>query len=90
MTDLTDSQIVEIIKNRLTPKRFNHSLAVAEEAKRLARKYGEDEDRLFTAGLLHDAMKDSSPEEQLKYRKERKEALARDKRRGVRKARRRH
>ena len=66
MTDLTDSQIVEIIKNRLTPKRFNHSLAVAEEAKRLARKYGEDEARLFTAGLLHDAMKDSSPEEQLK------------------------
>ena len=63
---MTDSQIVEIIKNRLTPKRFNHSLAVAEEAKRLARKYSEDEDRLFTAGLLHDAMKDSSPEEQLK------------------------
>lgn len=63
---MTDSQIVEIIKNRLTPKRFNHSLAVAEEAKRLARKYGEDEARLFTAGLLHDAMKDSSPEEQLK------------------------
>ena len=63
---MTDSQIVDIIKNRLTPKRFNHSLAVAEEAKRLARKYSEDEDRLFTAGLLHDAMKDSSPEEQLK------------------------
>lgn len=63
---MTDSQIVEIIKNRLTTKRFNHSLAVAEEAKRLARKYGEDENRLFTAGLLHDAMKDSSPEEQLK------------------------
>ncbi len=63
---MTDAEIIEIIRQRLTPKRFAHSLAVAEQARSLAIRYGADADRLFTAGLLHDAMKDSSPEEQLK------------------------
>ena len=64
---LNDDEIIALIKGRLTPKRFIHSLEVAKEAKRLALKYGENGDRLYTAGLLHDIMKDTSPEQQLKF-----------------------
>ncbi len=61
----TDEQIVEIIRGRLKPGRFAHSLAVAEEAERLARHYGADPAKARTAGLLHDIMKNTDPKEQL-------------------------
>ena len=61
----TDDQLTEIIRRRLTPYRFTHSVAVAEEAKRLALKYGADPAKAYTAGLLHDILKDASPAEQL-------------------------
>ena len=56
---------VEILKKRLTPKRFFHSLAVAKEALRLAEKYGADTKKAFLAGLLHDICKDDEPNLQL-------------------------
>lgn len=56
---------IKILKNRLSEYRFIHSLAVADEAKRLAEKYGEDADRAYLAGLLHDIMKDAPKLEQL-------------------------
>lgn len=62
---MTDQEIIEIIRGRLSEKRFNHSLEVAKEAARLARIYKEDEARLYTAGLLHDITKETSPAEQL-------------------------
>lgn len=61
----TDEQIVEILRRRLKPKRFVHSLAVAEEAVRLARRYGADPAKAKTAGLLHDIMKNTDPADQL-------------------------
>lgn len=61
----TDEQIVEILRRRLKPKRFVHSLAVAEEAVRLARRYGADPVKAKTAGLLHDIMKNTDPADQL-------------------------
>jgi len=61
----TDEQFTAIIRRRLTPYRFAHSVAVAEEAKRLAQKYGADPGKAYTAGLLHDILKDASPAEQL-------------------------
>jgi nicotinate-nucleotide adenylyltransferase len=61
----TDEQIVEILRRRLKPKRFAHSLAVAEEAVRLAKKYGADPVKAKTVGLLHDIMKNEKPEDQL-------------------------
>lgn len=61
----TDEQFTDIIRRRLTPYRFDHSVAVAEEAKRLALKYGADPAKAYTAGLLHDILKDASPAEQL-------------------------
>lgn len=56
---------VTLLKDRLSEKRFYHSLAVAKEALRLAQKYGANEEKAFLAGLLHDICKDTSPNEQL-------------------------
>ena len=65
MTD--DARFKEIIKERLTERRYNHSLCVADSAKSLAKKYGADENKAYTAGLLHDVFKDAKKEEQLAY-----------------------
>lgn len=54
------------VKRHLTPERFYHSQCVAAEAARLARRYGADTEQARTAGILHDIMKDTPPEEQLK------------------------
>lgn len=56
---------VEILRERLSEKRFFHSLAVAKEALRLAEKYGADTKKSFLAGLLHDICKDDEPNSQL-------------------------
>ena len=60
-----DEQYIEIIRQRLSDYRFHHSLCVAEEAKRLAEKYGADPDKAYTAGILHDIMKDTAKDAQL-------------------------
>ena len=60
-----DEQYIEILRGRLSPYRFNHSLAVADEAKRLALRYGGDPAKAYTAGLLHDILKDNTKDEQL-------------------------
>lgn len=60
-----DEQYMEIIRSRLSDYRFHHSLCVAEEAKRLAEKYGADPHKAYTAGILHDIMKDTDKDAQL-------------------------
>lgn len=55
----------KILKERLKPSRYEHSLCVAEEAKRLALKYGCNEEKAYLAGLLHDITKNTSANEQL-------------------------
>ncbi len=54
-----------LLKERLTKKRFYHTLAVAKEAVRLAEKYGCDTKKAYLAGLLHDICKDLDKKEQL-------------------------
>lgn len=54
-----------ILQERLTPKRYNHSLCVADEAVRLAQKYGGDCEKAYLAGLLHDITKNATQEEHL-------------------------
>lgn len=54
------------VKRHLTEKRFYHSQCVAREAGRLAERYGADPKKAEIAGMLHDIMKDTSSEEQLK------------------------
>lgn len=60
-----DEQFKKIIRQRLGDYRYRHSLCVAHEAARLARRYGADETKAYTAGLLHDIMKDTPPKTQL-------------------------
>lgn len=64
-TQSRDEQFIEIIRARLSDYRFRHSLCVAEEARRLATKYGADPDKAYTAGILHDIMKDTDPTTQM-------------------------
>jgi len=58
-TRTRDEQFIAIIRSRLGDYRFHHSLCVAEEARRLALRYGADPDKAYTAGILHDIMKDA-------------------------------
>ncbi len=60
-------QYEKLIKERLSKKRFTHSMNVAEECFKLAEHYGADEKRCYLAGLLHDVMKEDTPEKMLKY-----------------------
>lgn len=57
---------IDIIKPKLTEKRFYHSMCVADKARELAEKYGADSEKAYIAGILHDIMKDTSKDEQLK------------------------
>ncbi|MCR4926098.1 MAG: bis(5'-nucleosyl)-tetraphosphatase (symmetrical) YqeK [Clostridiales bacterium] len=59
---MTNDDYIALLKQRLGEKRFNHSLNVAEEAVRLAKKYSVDVEKAYKAGLLHDIMKEEKPE----------------------------
>ena len=53
-----NDEFIKIIKGRLSEKRFQHSMNVAASAKALAKKFGADEEKAYTAGILHDIMKE--------------------------------
>lgn len=63
-------KIKEDLKNNLSEFRFEHSLLVAMEAKKLANHYNFDEDKAYIAGLVHDIAKDFTDEENSKWIKE--------------------
>lgn len=50
--------IKDDLRNKLSEYRYKHSLRVAEEAKRLAKYYGVNEENTYIAGLLHDIAKE--------------------------------
>lgn len=62
---------VEKIKNdlrsSLSVKRYEHSLRVAEEARRLAKVYRVDEEKAYVAGMVHDVAKEFTDEENIKW-----------------------
>lgn len=66
MINVDYEYIKKILRERLDEKRYFHSLCVADEAKRLAEKYGGDVDKCYLAGLIHDITKHASEEEHLK------------------------
>ncbi len=71
MENKTDyDALLAILKKRLNEKRYYHSLCVADEAKRLAVKYGADPEKAYLAGLLHDITKNAPDEEHLKIFKD--------------------
>jgi predicted HD superfamily hydrolase involved in NAD metabolism len=53
-------------RKRLSEKRYGHTLRVAETAERLARAHGLDPARVHLAALLHDAARETEPEEFLR------------------------
>lgn len=55
----------QLLEKRLMPKRYYHSLCVADEAARLAKKYGGDTEKAYLAGLLHDITKNATEQEHL-------------------------
>lgn len=60
-------KIKEDLKKNLSEFRYEHSLLVAKEAKKLAKHYGLDEEKAYVAGLVHDIAKEFSDEENVKY-----------------------
>ncbi len=59
--------IILDIKNSLSDFRYEHSLLVANEAKKLAKHYGCDENKAYIAGLVHDIAKEFSEEDNKKW-----------------------
>lgn len=70
-----NDEFINIIKERLSEKRFRHSLNVADCARTLAKKYGTDEEKAYTAGILHDIMKEETIDIQRKYMAENGESI---------------
>ncbi len=66
MSSFNYDKYKELLHSRLNEKRYFHSLCVADEAERLALKYGGDVEKCYLAGLLHDITKNSPDEEHLK------------------------
>ena len=63
---MDEKQYEEIVRGRLSDKRFQHSMNVAKAAQELAVLNGVDPKKARLAGILHDIMKEAPPEEQLK------------------------
>ena len=57
----------ELLKQRLSKKRYTHSINVAQASYKLAELNGGDQKRCYLAGLLHDIMKEEDPEIQKQY-----------------------
>ena len=60
---MTQKEAKELVRSRLSDKRYEHTLNVKKMAVRLARRYGADEDRAALAALLHDAAKEIPKDE---------------------------
>lgn len=53
-----EKKIIDFLKNNLSEYRFTHTIGVAETAKKLAVTYGENPNKAYIAGLLHDCAKE--------------------------------
>ena len=63
----TVEQVKMRMERMLKPDRLAHSYGVAEEARRLAGRYGADPQQAYYAGLCHDICKNMPLEEQLQW-----------------------
>ncbi len=61
---MNNAEYEALIKERLSPYRFHHSMCVAEKARELAEKNGVDPDKAYVAGILHDVTKETDCDEQ--------------------------
>ena len=60
---MNQKQAKELVRSRLSDKRYEHTLNVKKMAVRLAKRYGVDEDKAALAALLHDSAKEISKDE---------------------------
>ena len=58
-----EDKIKEKLKELVKPKRYEHSILVAYEAKKLAKMYNESEERAYITGMAHDIAKNFDYEE---------------------------
>mgnify|MGYP003232014433 CR=1 FL=1 len=56
-------QAKELVRGRLSDKRYEHTLNVRKMAVKLAKRYGVDENKAALAALLHDSAKEISKDE---------------------------
>lgn len=54
---MNNDETIKKLKSTLPLRRFLHSIGVADEALNLAKKYHIDEQKAYSAGLLHDCAK---------------------------------
>ena len=64
---MNKSDLEKAVQEKLTKKRFTHTLGVAETAVKLAKIFGESEEKAYIAAMLHDYAKCMTIEEQRKY-----------------------
>lgn len=57
-------EYIKLIKSRLSPYRFHHSMCVADKARELAERHGLDGEKAYVAGILHDVTKETEYAEQ--------------------------
>ncbi|WP_313164218.1 bis(5'-nucleosyl)-tetraphosphatase (symmetrical) YqeK [Sedimentibacter sp.] len=55
------------LKNRLSPKLFNHCIGTMEEAEKLSLRYSADVNKAKTGGLLHDCGKSEKGKDNLTH-----------------------
>ena len=60
---MNQKQAKELVRSRLSDKRYEHTLNVRKMAVKLAKCHDADEDRAALAALLHDAAKEISKDE---------------------------
>ena len=64
---MTTDCMIEKLRATLKERRFTHTLGVANEAVRLAPRFGVDPEKAYIAGLLHDCAKNFSMEQVEEY-----------------------
>ena len=62
-SQMNQKQAKELVRSRLSDKRYEHTLNVKKMAVKLAKRYGVDEDKAALAALLHDSAKEISKDE---------------------------
>ena len=56
-------QAKELVRGRLSDKRYEHTINVKKMAIKLAKRYGADEEKAALAAILHDSAKEISTHE---------------------------
>lgn len=60
-------KLKKLIKSKMGEKRYIHTLNVADESIKLAKRYNVDSEKAYLAGLLHDICKEVPQVEQYEY-----------------------